>query len=94
MAKRLDRVDGFLGRLVFRAFGLLCALIALVCGYAAWWHAEHRVPDMSLVPTLLFGLAALAAASVIPYCFSRDRKFIEALDAMEGGGADLPRRRP
>ena len=46
------------------------------------------------VKAIFFAMVTLAAASVIPYCFSRDRKFIEALDAMEGGGADLPRRRP
>lgn len=91
MAQRMDRLDGFLGRLVFRAFGVLCGIVALVCGYAAWWHIERWDPGISLVPTILFSLAALAAASCVPYCFSRNRRFVEALDAMEGGVGDQHR---
>ncbi len=91
MAGKLDRLDGFLGRLVFRAAGVACGIVALVCGYAAWWHIDHWSPG-SLVPTILFGVAALAAGSCVPYCFSRKRRFVEALDAMEGGTGDQPRR--
>jgi len=96
MAHWMDRLDGYLGRLVFRAAGLGCAIIALVCGYAAWWHVEHWDQDMSLVPTILFSIAALAAAATVPYCFSRKRRFVEALDAMEGGAGDThrPAKRP
>lgn len=93
MAGRFDRLDGFLGRLLFRFFGLLCAIVALVCAYAAWWHIKHWEPDISLVPTILFVLAVLAAASCVPFCFSRNRSFVEALDAMEGGIGDQHRRR-
>lgn len=93
MAGKFDRLDGFLGRLVFRTIGLVCAIVALVCGYAAWWHIDHWNPDFSLVPTILFGVAALAAGSCVPYSFSRSRSFGEALDAMEGGSGDLHRRR-
>lgn len=85
MAGRFDRIDSALGRLVFRAFGWLCAIVALVCGYAGWWHFSHWNPDFSYVPAILFGIAALAAASCVPYCLSRKRTFGEALDAMEGG---------
>lgn len=92
MARWIDRLDGFLGRLIFRVVGLLCGIIALACGYAAWWHIEHWDADSSLVPTILFGLATIGAASVIPFCFSRNRRLVEALDAMEGGVADQPRR--
>lgn len=91
-AEWTGRVDGFLGRLVFRAVGTGCAIVALVCGYAAWWHVEHWNADQSLVPTILFSLAALGAASCVPYCFSRKRSFVEALDAMEGGVGNQPRR--
>jgi hypothetical protein len=93
MAQRMDRINGFLGRLVFRLFGLVCAAIALICAYAAWWHIEHWDREVSLVPTILFGVAAVAAASCVPYCFSRNRSFVEALDAMEGGAGDQHRRR-
>ena len=92
MADRLQRIDGFLGRLVFRAFGIGCAIIAAVCAYAAWWHLDHQGEIGSVVPFILFSLASLAAASCVPYCFSRKRSFVEALDAMEGGVGDQPRR--
>jgi hypothetical protein len=93
MSDRLQRIDGFLGRLVFRGVGLGCAIVALVCAYAAWWHLEKRGDIGSVVPFILFSLAALGAASCVPYCFSRKRSFVEALDAMEGGVADQPRHR-
>jgi len=92
MTGKLDRLDGFLGRLVFRAVGLLCGLITLACGYAAWWHVTQMEAGGRLVPTLLFGLGAAGAASVVPYCFSRKRRFVEALDAMEDEVAAPPRR--
>jgi hypothetical protein len=41
----------------------------------------------------MFGLVALAGASVVPYCFSRKRGLGEALDAMEGGAGDRQRPR-
>jgi hypothetical protein len=91
MARWHERLDGFLGRLLFRAVGLLCAIVAAVCAYAAWWHIGHWNATESLVPTILFSVAALASASIIPYCFSRNRSFVEALDAMEGGAGDQPR---
>lgn len=93
MAKWVDRLDGFLGRLVYRAVGVFCALVALVSGYTAWWHFDHWDSDISRVPAILFSLVALAAASAIPFCFSRNRSFAEALDAMEGGVGDQHRRR-
>lgn len=93
MAGLLDGIDGLLGRLVFRAAGLVCLLISAACLYAAWWHVERRDTVEWLVPTILFGLAALGAAAVVPYCFSRRRRFIEALDAMESEVPDM-RRRP
>lgn len=93
MAGRFDRVDGFLGRLVFRAFGMLCVLVALISAYLAWRHATDWDTGSS-VPALLFALAAVAAAGCVPYCFSHKRTFGEALDAMEGGTYDNARRPP
>ena len=67
--------------------------MSLACAYAAWWHIENWGSEYSLVGTILFALAALGAASVIPYCFSRRRRFIEALDALESDVPDqYPRR--
>lgn len=87
MARTFERLDGALGRLFFRAVGLLCALVALICAYAAWSHLSDW-QDYSLIPTIMFAVAALAAGSCVPYCFSRKRTFAEALDAMEGGAGD------
>lgn len=91
MGGRIDRIDGFLGRLFFRAVGLLCLLIALGTAYAAWSHITGNRP-YGWTPVILFGLAAVAAASCVPYCFARNRTFGEALDAMEGGVGDTNRR--
>lgn len=93
MGHWFDRIDGFLGRLFFRAVGLLCAAVSAVCVYAVWWHLTHWNPEYSLWPTLMFSLAAIAGGSVVPYCSSRKRSFGEALDAMEGGTRDMHRRK-
>lgn len=93
MAHWLDRVDGFIGRVIFRAVALLCGVIALICAYAAWWQVEHWDPRNGWLPVILFALAAVAAASVIPFCLSRKRRLVEALDAMESDVPDLSRRR-
>ena len=84
MAHWADRLDGFLGRLIFRTVGLLCALIALGTAYGAWNHVAAGRP-YGWTPVLLFGMAAVAAASCVPFCFSRRRSFGDALDSMEGG---------
>lgn len=90
MAHWADRLDGFLGRLVFRAVGSVCALIAFGTAYGAWKHVAAGRP-YGWTPVVLFGLAAVAAASCVPFCFSRRRSFGEALDSMEGGIGN-PRR--
>lgn len=87
MAWTIGWLDRTLGRLVFRTVGLVCALVALICAYAAWSRISDW-QDYSLLPTILFGIAAIAAGSCVPYCFSRQRTFAEALDAMEGGVGD------
>lgn len=87
MARLADKVDGILGRLVFRTMGVVCAIVALISVFAVWSHLSDW-KDYSLVPTILFAILAIAAGSCVPYCFSRKRTFIEALDAMEGGVGD------
>ena len=82
MAGVADRIDGFLGRLVFRTMGLVGAVIALICTYAAWSHLSDW-QDHSLAPTILFAILAFVAGVCVPYCFSRKRRLVEALDAME-----------
>lgn len=77
-------LDGFLGRLLFRAFGILCALVAAVAAYSAWNQVSAGRPN-GWMPVILFGLVAIAFGICVPYCFSRRRSLAEALDAMEGG---------
>ena len=83
-SESVRRVDGLLGRLVFRAFGVLCAAAAAGAAYAAWTHVSSGRP-YGWAPVILFGLIAVAFCSCVPYCFARRRTLAEALDAMEGG---------
>jgi hypothetical protein len=92
MAGRFDRIDGFLGRLFFRAIGILCAIVALIAVYAIWWHFTHWNAEYSLYVVAMFSLVAIAGFGVVPYCFSRKRTFGEALDSMEGGTGGTHRR--
>ena len=86
-------IDGLLGRLVFRAFGVLCAVASAVAAYGAWSHASSGRP-YGWTPVILFSLIAIAFGSCVPYCFSRRRTLAEALDSMEGGsGLDINRPR-
>ncbi|HKX92019.1 MAG TPA: hypothetical protein VJM15_06290 [Sphingomicrobium sp.] len=78
----LDRLDGALGRLLFRAIGSLFAIVAGICLYVAYRYATDWRLD-SWLPALMFMLIGAAFGSVVPYCFSRRRKLTEALDAME-----------
>ena len=92
MRNALDRINGLLGRLIFRAAGVGCGLIAVACGYAAYWHVENRDQDYAVVGALLFALATVAALAVMRFCFSRNRTLVEALDAMEDPSPDLTPR--
>ena len=94
MRNALERINGLLGRLIFRAVGVGCALIAIACAYAAYWHVENRDQDYAVVGAILFALAAVAALAVMRFCFSAKRTLVEALDAMEDPAPNLtPRRR-
>ena len=93
MSRVIDRIDLALGRLVFRVLGLLCAIVVLVCacvicGFVADWHPQH------LVPVILFAMAGFAAAFAVRHCFSRRRRFVEFLDAMEDESPNLRRQTP
>ena len=87
----VQRVDGFLGRLLFRAVGLLCAIVAAWAAYSAWGQVAAGRP-YGWTSVMLLGLIAVAFGSCVPFCFSRKRTFAEALDAMEGGVGDRHRR--
>lgn len=89
----VQRVDGFLGRLVFRAVGLLCLIVAVGAGYGAWSQVAAGRP-YGWTSVLLLGLIAVAFGSCVPFCFARKRTFAEALDAMEDSVPDMTRRPP
>lgn len=89
----VGRVDGFLGRLLFRMLGLICAAIAVGTAYAAWNHFSAGRP-YGWTPVILFLLAAIASSIAVPFCFSRQRTFGEVLDAMEDSTPDMTRRDP
>ena len=93
MAHWADRTEGFLGRLVFRTLGVLFAAVAMAMAYAAWNHLSAGTP-YGWAPILLFGLIAMVFAACVPFCFSRKRRLVEALDALESEVPDQsPRRR-
>ena len=89
----VGRVDGFMGRLAFRAIGLICAAIAIGTAYAAWNHYSAGRP-YGWTPVILFGLIAVASAIAVPFCFSRQRTFGEALNGMEDSTPDMTKRDP
>lgn len=89
--RRFEKLDAMLGRLVYRATGIVCLFVALICFHAAYGHLRNWHSEDSLIPTVLFGLVAIASACAVPYCFSRKRTFSEALDAVEGGAGDQRR---
>ena len=92
MGDHIQRLDKALGRLVYRTVGSVAVLLAGICAYAAWWHVARGMPN-SWGPPLMFALAVIVIAAVVPYCFSRSRTFGEALDAMEGSAGDMKRRK-
>ena len=72
-ARFLRRLDGILGRLVYRAFGL--GLVALAVGTAIGvWNA---VAAADAVGTLVMGGATAAFGALATYCFSRRRRLTD-----------------
>jgi hypothetical protein len=91
MANVLERIDGFLGRLVFRAIGCVTALITLAALWAAVGSAKPWAGGKSLAALLMFGAGAVIAGGVTRYCFSRERTFGDVIDAVDGDDADTAR---
>ena len=91
MAKRLDGLDQALGRLVFRAFGTLCAAVAIACLYLAYRYLTDWY-EGSMATTVVFAIVGIGFGAVVPYAFSRRRRLTEALDAMQDPVPDMTRR--
>jgi hypothetical protein len=88
MANLGERIDGFLGRLVFRAIGCVTAFITLAAVWAAYDSATPWEGGKSLAALLMFGVGAVLAGSVTRWCFSRERTFGEFIAAVEGDDTD------
>jgi hypothetical protein len=93
MANVFARIDGFLGRLVFRAIGCVTALITLAALWAALGSARPWEGGKSIAALLMFGAGAVIAGYVTRYCFSRERTFGDFIDTVEGDEADTARYR-
>ena len=85
-----ERIDGFLGRLVFRAIGCVTALITLAAVWAAFGSSTPWEGGKSLAALLMFGAGAVIAGCVTRWCFSRERTFGDFIDAVEGDDSDTP----
>ncbi|MGH6897336.1 MAG: hypothetical protein ACREJ5_12460 [Geminicoccaceae bacterium] len=92
MANVFERIDGFLGRLVFRAIGCVTALITLAALWAAFDSATPWEGSKSLAALLMFGAGAVIAGCVTRWCFSRERTFGDFIAAVEGDDTDNPIR--
>jgi hypothetical protein len=93
MANVFERIDGFLGRLVFRMIGCVTALITLAALWAAVGSAKPWEGGKSLAALLMFGAGAVIGGRVTRYCFSRERTFGDFIDAVDGEETDTARRR-
>ena len=90
MANVFERIDGFLGRLVFRAIGCVTALITLAAVWAASDSATPWEGSKSVAALLMVGAGAIIAGCLTRWCFSRERTFADFIGAVEGDDADNP----
>jgi len=88
VANVFARIDGFVGRLVWRAIGCVTAFITLAAGWAAYDSATPWNGGTSLAALLMFGTGALIAGCVMRWCFSRERTFGDFIAAIEGDETD------
>ena len=90
----LGRIDGFLGRLVFRFVGLLTTGIAIAAAYAAYQTLNSGDGIKSIIAFLMFGAGAVIAVALTRYCFSSKRTFGDFIQAIEGSDAEAGPERP
>ena len=94
MANVFARIDGFLGRLVWRAIGCVTAFITLAALWAAFDSVTPWNGGTSLAALLMFGTGAVIAGAVTRRSFSRERTFGDFIAAIEGDDTDtVPERR-
>jgi hypothetical protein len=88
MANFVARLDGFLGRLVFRAIGCVSAFITLAALWAAFESARPWGGSKSVAALVMFGAGAVIAGCVARYCFSPERTFGDFIAAVDGEETD------
>ena len=79
-----DRIDGFLGRLVFRVIGFVAVIMALTAAYAAGQSLAAADGLKSVVVFVMFSGGALLAGYAARHCFSSKRRFGELMHGAEG----------
>ena len=96
MANFIARLDGFLGRLVFRVIGCVTAFITVAALWAAFDSARPWEGGKSFAALVMFGAGAVIAGCITRYCFSRERTFGDFIAAVDGDDSDTvpDRRRP
>jgi hypothetical protein len=96
VANVFARIDGFLGRLVWRAIGCVTACITLAALWAAFGSATPWNGVRSLAALLMFGAGAVLAGWVTRWCFAPERTLGDLVAAIDGDETDTApeRRRP
>jgi hypothetical protein len=88
-----DKIDGFLGRMLFMALGILPALMAPFAAFVAVKSLLHWQGWQSFVSFALFGSGAVAAGWAAAYCFSRKRTLGDVISAAESDPSDTGAKR-
>ena len=69
-----DKVDSFAGRLVYRFFGVIAAIIAIAALWAAW---DLISTGKSIFGGLFLGIPGALCLWLAKWCFSPQRKLSE-----------------
>jgi hypothetical protein len=69
-----QKIDGFVGRIVYRFFGLVAGLIGFAAAWAAW---DLLANGKSIIGGLLFAACAAGSLWLAKWCFSPSRKLSE-----------------
>lgn len=69
-----EKVDGFAGRVVYRFFGVIAAIIGVL---ALWAGYDLISSGTSIFGAILFGIAGALCLWLAKWCFSPSRKLSE-----------------
>ena len=82
MVRLLRRLDGFAGRLLYRMFGCVTAVMTALALWAVWQSLSHWDGLLSLVSIVMFGAGAGLAGWTTRHCFSRQRTLGEFMSQL------------